>query len=77
MSFYHIGLCRDAKRERVDATGGKNSQVRSQSAAGSQSNLLLKGAAGRQHRHQAAVWSFELVEHLEGHSHIHWTVRWT
>lgn len=47
--FYHICLRGDAERERVDAAGGENSKVRRQSAAGGQSDLLLKDAAGRQH----------------------------
>lgn len=74
MSFYHICLRGDAESERVDAAGGENSKVRRQSAAGGQSDLLLKDAAGRQHRHKAAVWSLELIEHLEGSSHIERTV---
>jgi len=61
---YHISLCGDAKPERVDAAGGEDSEVRSQSAAGCQSDFLLKHAAGRQHGPQAAVRRLQLVEDL-------------
>lgn len=64
--FYHIGLRGDAQRQRVDAAGGEDTQVRGESAARRQGHLLLKDAAGRQHRRQAAVRSLELVEHLRG-----------
>lgn len=48
--------------------------MRRQGAAGSQSDFLLEAAAGRQHRRQAAVQSFELVEHLRGRRHGRRTV---
>lgn len=46
--LYHISLCGNAKRERVDAARTENCEVRNQRAAGSQSYLLLKHTAGRQ-----------------------------
>lgn len=70
MFSHHVSLRGDAKRERVDAAGGEDGEVRSQSAAGGQSHLLLKDAAGRQHRGEAAVRILELVEDLEGRSHV-------
>lgn len=61
---YHVSLRGDAEGERVDASGGENGQVRRQGAAGGQSDFLLEAAAGRQHRGEAAVQSFQLVKHL-------------
>lgn len=62
---YHIGLGGDAKAERVDAGGGEDGEVRSESAAGGHGDLLLKHAAGRENGRQAAVGSLELVEDLQ------------
>lgn len=55
--YHHVSLCGDAERERVDAAGGENGEVRSQSAAGGHRHLLLKHAAVGHHRRQAAVCS--------------------
>lgn len=74
---YHVSLCWDAESEWVDASRGENSQVRRQSAAGSQSDFLLEAAAGRQHRLEGAFCSLELVKHLRGHSHICPAVSWS